>query len=960
MPEVPKGTPRIDLKSWAERISGAWQVLTKPAPMPGLGVSSANQDPRTPAVQPPAPSTPAPALPLPLPVGVTPMGGDEITNVSNIPALGQRSFGPLNPLEPRYSPESAEGQAPRRFQYPVGANILIQPRREYPDLTPFDQLRNLASVYDAAAMCIATRIEQVQGMGYSVVAKDKRKQRDFQDECEVVLDFFEKPDGILPFGTWLGIAIREHLVTDALTIFPKLTYGKDLARLNLVDGATFKPLLDDEGNVRAYQQILYGYPFSDYRQPMRDEEAEQEFPVYSTHELMYMPRFAAVNTPYGSPPTEWVILRVNQAIRKQIFDMAYFTEGNMPEMLATMPEGAMTPEQVEEFERYFNALLAGNDAARRKMKFIPWQASVQELRPFTYETTLDEWMLRVTCAAYAVPPQELGFTNDVNRATAELQEAVNERRGLKPLSTWLKRAIFDEVIRKYFAKAGSNGRNGKETATVSMPGQPTKPATNPFKKIEWSWSFGDKTDAQTVAQTDAVYIENEVLSKDEVRAIRFSDVVEGPAPLNAEEKAALKEEQANAVNNPAPPAGEGEAVPATAEVGAPPPAGAGAVGGAGVGAAAAGGPAPAGPTGVAGEAAPPAGEAVTAAITSEWRKIDETLDIRDPSERVLLERRVFDRVRGFMDKWAYNLARAVTVGNSPERLYDAMISEIRNGIRREIVDYQQDHNQRMAYDFGRILEPADDREAFVKELFDSILPVCLTAPLGGYVMKEQVAYVLSALLPSMAERASLHFPAALSRDLATMSKADLNTYQAAFGLWLNQTITQDAEWAMKVSNASHPLDLALTLANLEATRIYSAPLAHGITHANQLIRKATAFSGDRPLGGNIVPREGSETRIGDAPASAKKPAGTQTSRRTSAGSARAESEGGLVIIPPLHLHCRCKIRARKVSGVWLAIWWTNFADACTDMRDVPWGQVYGCNDLKNRCVTSGGSLGLRF
>jgi hypothetical protein len=1046
---------------------------------------------RTDAIQtqlgPPAPAYGPPTSPTP--DYVPPMGtGDGPALAPPTPALGQRSFGPLTPLEPRYSPESAEGQAPRRFQFPVGVNILVQPRQDFPGLTPFEQLRNLSDIYDVSAMCIAARIEQVQGMGYSCVANDKRKQRQFKDECEEVEKFMDRPDGITPFLTWLGIAIREHLVTDALTVFPRRNYGGGLARLQLIDGATIKPVLDDEGNVRGYQQILYGYPFSDYHQPMDEREAEQAFPIYSPNELLYLPRFASINTPYGKPPTEFIILRVNQALRKQMFDLSYFcfssdteilteekgwvkfpdlagdervatrsrsselewqlpnhfndqpydsdllhfksdtvdllvtpnhrmlvaehqgawhieradaflrggaafsagydmidqdekthpvpfpkavpyngrvycvsvpngiiyvrrngraiwsgnTEGNIPEMLATMPEGTMTAEQVDEFERWFNSVLAGNDKERRRMRFIPWQAQVQELRPFTYETTLDEWMLRVTCAAYAVPPQELGFTNDVNRATAELQEAVNERRGLKPLSTWFKRAVFDPIIHTMFDPNFKPGR------ALSVPGQPTHTITSPFREIGWSWSFGDKSDLAIQAQTDSTYIDKFVLSKDEVRALRFSDLVEGPAPLTDEEKAALKEAQA-AGTAPPTPSGEG------GELGVPAGGGPAPAGGAptpGVEAApAGGGPAPAGPTGVAGATAPPApaGEAVTAAITAEWRKIEDTLYIRDGVKRDQVQRRIYDRVRQAMDKWAYNLSRAATIGNNPYSLYHEMEDEIRNAIRRELVDYQERENRDLNFELMARANAGDLRDEFVDDLFESLLPVCLKTPPGGYVYKEQVHFVLTSILPRMAEKAASRFPAKLNTDLVKMSKAEVSNYQTAFGAWLADSINWTSAWAMEVSAGTDPLELALTLAHLEATRIFSAPLGHAITLLNQsTLRKATP--GLKPLGGPGIIPPASESRgdVGPTPA-------------TPAPKARpAEEQGGIVVAPPAHLHCRCSLHARKIGDQWLAIWYTRHADACTEDRKMPWGTVAGCLDMKNRCVTSGSKLGLRI
>jgi len=235
--------------------------------------------------------------------------------------------------------------------------------------------------------------------------------------------------------------------------------------------------------------------------------------------MMYEPRWARAHTPYGFPPTEWVILRVNQAIRKQSYDLAYFSEGNIPDMFATPPEN-MDPGQVAEFERAFNALLAGNDQVRRRIHFLPWKADLKEVRPFSFETTLDEWMLRVTCAAYGIPPMELGFTYEVNKATADVQEAINQRRGLRPLGLWLTPRL-NRIIQRY---------RRHRSSVASMPGSPTRQVTNPFEQITWQWHYGDDKDELIQAQVDQIYYQIGVVSPDEIRTMRYGDDLEGEAP----------------------------------------------------------------------------------------------------------------------------------------------------------------------------------------------------------------------------------------------------------------------------------------------------------------------------------------------------------------------------------------------------------------------------------------------
>ena len=59
------------------------------------------------------------------------------------------------------------------------------------------------------------------------------------------------------------------LVTDAATIYPRYARGGALYSLDIIDGATIKPLIGEDGRAPeapdpAYQQILKGVPAADF------------------------------------------------------------------------------------------------------------------------------------------------------------------------------------------------------------------------------------------------------------------------------------------------------------------------------------------------------------------------------------------------------------------------------------------------------------------------------------------------------------------------------------------------------------------------------------------------------------------------------------------------------------------------------------------------------------------------
>src|SRR2546430_5947645 len=83
-------------------------------------------------------------------------------------------------------------------------------------------------------------------------------------EIERAAAFLATPDRAngYQFAQWLSMLLEEVFVLDALPIYPRYTFGGDLWSLEIIDGSTIKPLLDERGGrplapFPAYQQILY-------------------------------------------------------------------------------------------------------------------------------------------------------------------------------------------------------------------------------------------------------------------------------------------------------------------------------------------------------------------------------------------------------------------------------------------------------------------------------------------------------------------------------------------------------------------------------------------------------------------------------------------------------------------------------------------------------------------------------
>jgi 2'-5' RNA ligase len=428
--------------------------------------------------------------------------------------ISGRDFNPGKPLPPAGTPQEKH-DGPRYWQYPTSSNLTYQPRGENTQLTPFEQLRNLARLYDVASIGISSNIKDMCEVEWSIVAKDKAKQEAYEQAGVIgaVTEFWKHPDRLDDFSSWLAKALRDVYEIDALSLYVRRNRGGGLYGVEVVDGSTIKPIIDDRGRALAYQQILWGYPRSQYLRfgvDAVDEMLQLQGETSTGGEIIYRPRNPRTDSPYGMSPLEWVIMRVNMALRKQSFDLAWFTEGNIPEMFASPPDAELSPQKVYEFEGWFNSVLAGNDKERRRIRFLPWKLNLQPTKEWSGNPEWDSWLMKMTLAALDVMPSELGFVEDVNRATAQSQQKTQTRKGVSSVAKWLK-GTFDTIIQH------PNGLN--QTG------------------LEWKWHIDDPVDTKAQAEEDKIYTEMGALTADEVRTLRFSHLVKNN-PLAARPPAA--------------------------------------------------------------------------------------------------------------------------------------------------------------------------------------------------------------------------------------------------------------------------------------------------------------------------------------------------------------------------------------------------------------------------------------
>jgi HK97 family phage portal protein len=349
---------------------------------------------------------------------------NDITQFRQVFQPEQGIFSPGYPLVP------PERERVRVWDFPVGYNTIYTPRAYDP--IGFAELRALAEHHDITRLAIETRKDQIEKLEWSIRSRtNRRSNADAPARIATLTDFWRKPDGEQPFGTWLRELLDDLLVLDAPCLEVRRNRGSDIIGLDIVDGATIKLLIDDTGRrprppAPAYEQVIHGRPWR----------------LLTADELIYLPRNKRPHRAYGFGPCEQIVTTINIGLRRQIMQLQHFTEGNVPPGLVNAPDG-WSAEQIRQFQEWFDSILAGNTGARSRLIWAPTGAKYQAFKEAPYKDEFDEWLARIVCYAFSLPPT--AFTQQVNRATAQSAQETALEEGLAPLTGWVKRLV-DSVI----------------------------------------------------------------------------------------------------------------------------------------------------------------------------------------------------------------------------------------------------------------------------------------------------------------------------------------------------------------------------------------------------------------------------------------------------------------------------------------------------------------------------------
>jgi hypothetical protein len=166
-------------------------------------------------------------------------------------------FSPFQPVYP-FGPPNVN--YPRAYDYQVGTNLDIYPKR----LQLFSMLRTLAAASGVIASVMESRIDEIVALPWKFQLKDAGGKKSEDDpRIKELTQFFEKPDRKIPYPMWQRMIYRDRYTIDAASAFVwKNRLGTKPYAIMALDGATVKVLIDDWGRVPDAPQPAYQQCYS--------------------------------------------------------------------------------------------------------------------------------------------------------------------------------------------------------------------------------------------------------------------------------------------------------------------------------------------------------------------------------------------------------------------------------------------------------------------------------------------------------------------------------------------------------------------------------------------------------------------------------------------------------------------------------------------------------------------------
>ena len=357
--------------------------------------------------------------------------------------------------------------------------------RPNPSKVTFQQLRNLSLANNLVRNCINRIKHTVIKVDWSVAPKDTKVDPEvYQEEIDYVTKLLNYPNPQDSNRDLLSKIVEDILVIDQGVLEKVRNMRGELINLYPVDGATIRPNIDEYGLLAkpAYYQYL--------EQTATGVEPDAEFDEQDLVIFQINPQVQNGRVGYGLSPVEAIIQTVVTTLQASIYNESLFNSKQLPPFIANLPK--VSKEDLMNFKFQF---MKSVEEDIWTTAFVNTEnLDIKPLRPSNQDmqfAQLNEWLAKIIFSAFELSGQNFGMTMDINRATSESQERLEQgaHNVIDEVQDRINRCVVAEL-------AQTNSR---------------------FDEVEFKFDSVNKQDEKAKADIAQIYLTNGVVSPNEVR-----------------------------------------------------------------------------------------------------------------------------------------------------------------------------------------------------------------------------------------------------------------------------------------------------------------------------------------------------------------------------------------------------------------------------------------------------------
>jgi hypothetical protein len=294
------------------------------------------------------------------------------------------------------------------------------------------------------------------------------------DEIKRISQFFYNPNGNdESFGDIVAQWVQDLCEVDAAVGVKVFNKKKDFSQLFARDGGSFLK-----------NPNIYGYmgERADFIDAIGDFNPNTAMPdkvkVYSAHygesaayfqygwtgnalpvpfgkrEIVYIMSNPRSDSVYGRSPLEIIQDILMTLVYGARYNLDYYLNGNMPDGILNLvgaDEDVTKAFQARLKEKFTSRDTLGNDSrvghvypvwGGPEVNFVPFQINARDMEIIEQQ----KWFTKLVWSAFGVTPDEMGYTEDSNKAVSQTQAGVHKRKALKPLLTRIEYAVNNSLM----------------------------------------------------------------------------------------------------------------------------------------------------------------------------------------------------------------------------------------------------------------------------------------------------------------------------------------------------------------------------------------------------------------------------------------------------------------------------------------------------------------------------------